>query len=58
MKEPADLLEKRLKVVGSGRMERIPEKEFDRSPHFMADGWRVVARKNGYVYIANGLMGF
>jgi hypothetical protein len=43
-----------IRVVSSGRMERIPEAEFDASPHCLADGWRVVARKGGYVYIGDG----
>lgn len=56
-KKPVDFVERRFQVVGSGRMEKIPEAEFDANPHCLADGWRVVARKNGYVYIGNGALG-
>ncbi len=31
--------------------EKVPEEEFDRYPDGVADGWEVLCRKNGYVYI-------
>ena len=39
-----------LKVLSAQRTERIPEAEFDKSPE-VAEGWEVIARKDGYVYI-------
>lgn len=37
-------------AVSAKRTERIREAEFDRNPG-VEEGWEVIARKGGYVYI-------
>lgn len=39
-----------LKVISAQRTERILEADFDKNPE-VEDGWEVIARKDGYVYI-------
>ena len=33
------------------RCEKVPEEEFDRYPEGVEEGWEVLCRKNGHVYI-------
>ena len=39
-----------LKVLSGQRTERIPSVDFEKNPE-VEEGWEVIARKDGYVYI-------